>query len=87
MLMLIMIFFLPSNPGYTIFSYSNHLLLKATFLFLCQESFTCARTDDAFPCADAPTLYSLNENFGVIPDKNENSETSPQEKPVDIEDA
>jgi len=34
-----------------------------------QESFTCARAEDAVPCAEAPSLYALNDNFGKIPEK------------------
>jgi len=34
-----------------------------------QESFTCARSEDSVPCADAPSLYSLNDNFGKIPEE------------------
>jgi len=34
-----------------------------------QESFTCARAEDAVPCADAATFYNLNDNFGKIPEE------------------
>jgi hypothetical protein len=33
-----------------------------------QESFTCARAEDAVPCQDAATFYNLNDNFGKIPE-------------------
>ncbi|CAG7629843.1 unnamed protein product [Allacma fusca] len=39
-----------------------------------QESFTCARADDAVPCAMAPQFYNLNDNFGVIPEKLDNQQ-------------
>jgi len=32
-----------------------------------QESMTCTFPTDAVPCSEAPLLYSLNENFGIIP--------------------
>jgi len=34
-----------------------------------QESFTCTYPTDAIPCSEAPSLYNLNNNFGVIPEK------------------
>jgi len=45
------------------------------FSFICpeqtifnQESMTCTFPTDAAPCSDAATFYSLNDNFGVIPE-------------------
>jgi len=42
-----------------------------------QESLTCARAEDAVPCQEAPALYSLNDNFGKIPEKSAEPETAP----------
>jgi len=34
-----------------------------------QESMTCTFPTDAVPCSEAASLYNLNSNFGVIPEK------------------
>ena len=47
------------------------MLIDNVIFCVFQESFTCARPDDAVPCEMAPTFYNLNDNFGVIPEKTE----------------
>lgn len=38
-----------------------------------KESFTCARSEDAVPCADAPSFYIKNDDFGKIPEGSNNN--------------
>lgn len=57
----------------------GNIVETAHFSFVCgnqtvfnQETLTCSGLDEAFPCADAPSLYDIvNSEFGRIPEETE----------------
>ena len=48
---------------------ARFLNLKLLNVITMQESMTCTFPTDAVPCSEAASLYNLNSNFGVIPEK------------------
>ncbi|GLV39603.1 uncharacterized protein CBL_08331 [Carabus blaptoides fortunei] len=49
-----------------------------------QESFTCARLEDAVSCEEAPNFYKLNDNFGQL-EEISSTDDKPAESPNAID--